>query len=231
MARAQVKLVLLIGFLVGAAIAAYGVSISQTSVVRATLLFYLLPVWATILGLAFLNERATLARMLAIALGLLGLFILTTGAQRMPLNAGDALAVGSGVIWAIATTLLKRAGDVPIWWLMTAQLLATALVALGLGWALGSVDLRALSLAPELVTMIVVISIVGLFPANLLIFWASQFLSPGRVGILLMAEIVTALATAAWLLPEEAMGLRGLLAVVFILCAAIVEFLPLRVRR
>ena len=50
-----------IGFVTGLGIALYATSLVHTDVVRATLLFYLTPIWATLIGIYWMNETANLA--------------------------------------------------------------------------------------------------------------------------------------------------------------------------
>ena len=58
------------GGLFGAALVSWNLALLLGEVVRVTLLFYLAPVWATLLALAVLGERVGWLRMLSVALGL-----------------------------------------------------------------------------------------------------------------------------------------------------------------
>ena len=59
--------------MIGAAFTFYANGLVQTSVIRATLLFYLSPIWSTIIGIIWLNERLTIARVISIIVALIGL--------------------------------------------------------------------------------------------------------------------------------------------------------------
>ena len=96
---------LVTGLLTGGAFVLYTVSIVLTEVVAAILLFYLSPVWATVLGRLLLGERFTASRLAALALGLGGLWVVLGSESGVPLprNPGDWCALAAGVMWALGT--------------------------------------------------------------------------------------------------------------------------------
>ena len=93
------------GLLTGGAFVLYSISIVLTEVVTAILLFYLSPVWATVLGRVLLAERFTGSRLAALALGLGGLWVVLGGESGVPLprNPGDWCALAAGVAWALGS--------------------------------------------------------------------------------------------------------------------------------
>ncbi len=226
--RPFLRQALLIGTFAGVAIGFYGVSLLLTTVVRATLLFYLMPIWATLMGLFWLNEPAGAQRWIAIALGLCGLALLMIGSDGAALNLGDGLALLSGIAWAITAVFLKRTGKAPFAGMIAVQFLSTGFVAIILGLVLGEITQSDIRIPYEAATLVIAVSLLGVLPAIAMIFWASQFLFPGRVGILLMAEAVVAIISASLLLPEEAQSLAQWAAVALIIGAAFVELLPTR---
>jgi len=64
------------GLFTGAAFSSYAIALNHTEVVRVLLLFYVTPIWSTLIGLAVLGERLTLSRLAALALALLGLVVI-----------------------------------------------------------------------------------------------------------------------------------------------------------
>jgi len=54
-------------------LALFTIGLVLSSVVRVTLLFYLAPIWSTLIGSYWLKEEVTRGRWIAIAIGLLGL--------------------------------------------------------------------------------------------------------------------------------------------------------------
>ena len=216
----------LIGFVGGAAMALYGIAMVHTEVIRATMFFYLMPVWGTLIGIYWLGEVARARRWLAIALGLAGMFGLFSADISSPFRLGDLLALLSGILWAVASALIKREGNIPVSAMLTSQFFFTSVFAILLGLMLGTLNPTELNVDRGALILATAIGLIALLPAALMIFWASQFLFPGRVGILLMAEVVVAIISASLLLPEEVLSPVEWLAVVLIIGAAIVEITP-----
>ena len=225
------------GVFTGAAFGLWTISLFYTEVVRAILLFYLTPVWSTLLGLAFLKERLNLFRAFGVIFGLAGLVVVLsggTGEHAIPdaagagqwtflQNFGDWLALIAGIAWALGTMGLYRSDGITI----TAQLFAFMFGSLVL--SLISVVLlnsgRPPTMAPELVSTILGFALLtGFFvlPMIWLTIWPATLLSPARVGLLLMTEVVVGLASAA-VFSGERFGWRESLGAALIVGAAVLE--------
>ena len=89
----------------GLALLLYTMSIVYTDVIRAILLFYLTPIWGTILARIFLRDVITPQRIFAMAVAIVGaLTIFGLGLQfPVPQNTGDWMGVSAGLLWAIAS--------------------------------------------------------------------------------------------------------------------------------
>lgn len=214
------------GLATGAAFSLYSTSVSMTEVVRAILLFYLTPVWGTLLGIAFLGERLTRPRAAALILAFAGLVVVLGGeGVPRPRNAGDWLALASGLSWAFGALLIYRAEEAGPVEQVTAfifgslavtvctMLLAPTLFMAGAGLP------DALRLLPWGILMAL-----WVLPMLFLTIWPSSLLTPGRVGILLMSDVIVAVATAAWF-SGEPFGLREATGTILIVSAAVVELL------
>jgi drug/metabolite transporter (DMT)-like permease len=215
------------GLFTGTAFAAYATSLLMTEVVRTLLLFYLSPVWSTLLGLALLGERLTRYRILALVLGFAGLLVvLGVGAQfPWPKNLGDWLALASGLAWAYGSLRLYKAGAVGLMeQLFVFVLGGFAVLALAAG--LGGQAFGASPEASALIEAAPWALLIGLLmlPMLILTIWPAMRLSPGRVGILLMGEIVVGVASAA-LLAGEPFGPREIIGTLLILGAGVIEVL------
>ena len=68
-------------------------------------------------------------------------------------------------------------------------------------------------------------SILILMPCFLIVFIVSKYLFPGRVGILMMSEVIVAIVTASILIPGEKMMLLQWLGAFAIMFAGIYEVL------
>lgn len=223
--RGQFGQAMAIGVLTGFGLALYASGLVYSSVVRATLLFYLTPVWATLLGMVWLGEKACWQRWAAIGGGFGGLLLLVSGGGSVPLNIGDLFAFFSGVFWAFGAAMIKRYDAVPVPGMAMFQFAFTALGAIVLGYVAGIVELPTGDLVVRVMPMAVLISIVAFLPAVCVLFWAQKFLFPGRVGLLMMSEVLTAVITASLLLPEERMSLAEWTGAALIIGACLVEVL------
>jgi len=216
--------VLITGLFTGGAWVLYSNSLLYTDVVRALLLFYLTPLWSTLLGRLVLGEPITPPRLLTIVMGIAGLVVILgfKGAFPVPHNLGDWLGLVSGMVWAGASVRLRREGASP---------LPDALFSYFLGGSLLALGAAALTLAPPMTAQVVAgmpvmfaISVGFILPSMWLIIYGSQRLSPGRVGILLMVEAVVGAASAA-LLTDEPFGAREAIGGALVIAAGVVDIL------
>jgi drug/metabolite transporter (DMT)-like permease len=223
--RGQLGHAIAIGALVGFGLALYASGLVYSSVVRATLLFYLTPVWATLVGIAWLGEKTCWQRWAAIGAGFAGLMLLVSGGGPVPLNIGDLFAFLSGVFWAFGAAMIKRYDTVPVPGMTMFQFAFTALGAILLGHVAGAVTLPTGDLLAQVMPMATLVSILAFLPAVCVLFWAQKFLFPGRVGLLMMSEVLTAVLTASLLLPEERMSAVEWAGAALIIAACLVEVL------
>jgi len=215
------------GALAGAAFGLYASSILLTEVVRALLLFYVTPLWSTALGLAFLGERLTVNRVIALTLGIAGLVVvLGAGVQfPWPRQIGDWLALASGLCWSFASVRLFQGGPTLVFEKTVVFVLFAFLVTLGLT----QLPLDTAGEFPSATALAggwrwYVVVVIFLLPATYMTIWPTTVLSPARVGILYMAEVVVGVCSAATL-TDEPFGIREALGTVLILSAGIVEVL------
>jgi len=219
----------LTGVVTGLALVLYADALIYTDVIRAMLLFYLTPVWSTLLARLYLNEPITGVRWLAIALGFAGLLIIfgIDIGVPMPQNVGDWMGLASGFAWAVAAVRMR--GDdtnhaieftsLHFFW---GAPLAGAIALLPLTGAHQAPDAAtALSVLPWLVPTLVAIVVPGSFAA----MWGASHLNPGIVGLLFMTEISVGTLTAA-LWAGEPFGLREIVGIVLISAAGVLESVP-----
>jgi hypothetical protein len=98
------------GGLFGGALVAWNLALIQGEVVRVTLLFYLAPVWATLLAVPLLREPVGRLRLISVILGLAGAAVLLGFADGLPLPRalGDWLGLAAGVLFALSVTLVRK---------------------------------------------------------------------------------------------------------------------------
>ena len=218
---------ILAGLMIGIAFNLYANGLLETTVARATLLYYLTPIWSTLLGVVWLSEPLTKARIIAIGVALIGLFLLLSNANssNQALNIGDLYSFMSGIFWAIGVSVLNRWATIPILPLLACTFLATTLfsaLTAGLLPANPVPDLQAVKMALPAAAFWAIFIFV---PSFFIIFRISQLLFPGRVGILTMTEAIVAIVSAAILIPEESMLLLQWLGAGAIILAGLIEVL------
>ncbi len=214
------------GFLIGAAFTFYANGLVETSVIRATLLFYLSPIWSTIIGIIWLKERLTIARVISIIIALLGLIFLLynfDNQENKALNFGDFSSVLSGLFWALGASILKKWSKVPILSLTTVVYFSTSILSILLAIIVYEAAIPSFSLIMENFVLAFTWSVIVLLPSFCIIFRISQILFPGRVGILMMSEVVVAVISAKIFLPEEQMFVLQWVGAIAILTAGLIE--------
>jgi len=224
----------LTGLVTGTAVVLYADGLVYTEVIRAMLLYYMTPVWSTLLARLILNEPITAVRWLAIALGLSGMLVILgfdpsidpsiDSGVPLPRNVGDWMALAGGFCWAIAAVRMRsdtRSSAIEftsLHFLLGAPV-ALLIALLPLAGAHNAPDAAtAAGVLPWLVPTLLVVVVTGSFAA----MWGASHLSPGIVGILFMTEISVGTATAAiW--AGEPFGAREIIGVVLITAAGLAE--------
>ena len=214
------------GFMIGAAFTFYANGLVQTSVIRATLLFYLSPIWSTIIGIIWLNERLTIARVISIIVALIGLILLLydfRNQETAMLNFGDFSSILSGLFWALGASILKKWSKLPIIPLTAIVYFSTTSLSILLAIIVYKAPIPSLALIGQNFSTAFIWSVIVLLPSFCIIFRISQILFPGRVGILMMSEVAVAVISAKILLPEEQMVILQWIGASAILLAGVVE--------
>jgi len=215
---------------VGGAVMLYGAAITETTVVRAVLLFYLAPAWSVAIECLFFGRRFRWFNALAFAIALAGVVLIFGG--RIDVGGwaiGDTMAIGSGISWSIGASLIFSSGRISVRRL--------ALYACATAIAIGS--LTALLLAVPIPGARVIVGSGSLAvgsgtiyfaPVLLATLWAARVLTPATITFLLTAEIISGVVSSALLL-DEPVGLKEFVGAALIAAAALVEVLiPAKLR-
>ncbi len=208
------------GFFMASAFTFYGLGLMVASVSKTTVLYYLTPVWSTILGRLFLGERAGAGRWIAIALALCGCsLVMEFNPLQASFEAVDLLGLLSGVFWGAGAVILRRYPDADFKNITFVQYVIGSILA-----AMAAVFLN-LSFPPfdaliQAIPITFLFSAVLFLPSVLLIFRVSQYLSPGLVGILMLSEALIAVITSM-LFIGEVLNFAQWAGVIIILAAGI----------
>lgn len=197
------------------------------------ILFYLTPIWSTLIGRYLFGWPITGARVAALLAGVVGLLLMlgAEGGMPVPRGLGEWLGLASGFFWAIASIGIKvkaTAGPAESTFLFAVGALLGGLILAPILAPLP--DLSALPAPGAVVGWVIftgalwwALSIMGLL-------WATTKLEPARVGILMISEVLVSVASAA-LIAGEVLTPTELMGGTLVLVAGVLEFLPARSRR
>jgi drug/metabolite transporter (DMT)-like permease len=210
-----------IGLFFGCAHMAFTTALTMGSVVRAMLLFYLLPAWGAIGGALFLGERLGPRRLLAVALSLSGVFVIMGGADalRQPLSLADGMALAAGFCYTAASIANRKAQAIP----MASRTLASFVgcTAVGVVALLFTTPVfPPLPLATWL--LLALFAFVWLLGGTLLTTYGVTHLQASRAAVLQVVELLVAVVSAVWL-GGESMAFKEWAGGAMILAATIVE--------
>lgn len=216
--------------LIGLAVTTYSVAITLSDVIRVVLLFYLAPAWGKIIEWAFMGQRWGWLSTLAVLVALCGAY-LVLGGEISPdaINAGDALAGFSGVVWAAGAALLFTAGRMHPASLSLVTALAATLVGAALVWGIAGGG-SAADVQPVGVTVGAFAGVIYVLPILLLTLWSAQRLSPAALSFLLTAEILSGVISGALFL-DEPFGPMQAAGATMVLLAAALEVVPVLLRK
>jgi len=190
------------GALMGAGFALYALGLVVASVTKTVILFYMTPIWSTVIAYFVLRERAGWGRWLAIAAALVGC-ALVTGVSRDELrfDPADLLGLLSGLFWALGSVMIRRYDGLNFVHVSFLQYLFGGIMALLAALYLGD-PIPQLNAFLQAIPPAFLASVVVFLPSVLLIFRIMQYVSPGLVGILMLSEALVAAVSAAFWLGE-----------------------------
>lgn len=217
-------LLLATGGLTGAMLATWNHALLTGEVVRVTLLFYLAPIWGTLLALLALDHKVGALRGLTILLGLIGAAVVLgfEGGLPVPRGEGEWMGLLSGVLFALGATCAHKLPsglelEKTFLTFLGATLVSAVLIPLQPGgWRLPvQVDPLAWPLAFALAVGVII-------PITALLLWGAGRLEPGRVSVLYICEVLAA-AVSATALTDDPFTLRDGLGASLIAGAALLE--------
>ncbi len=113
--RDEWLLLVLIGFFFALANISFNTALMHGEVVRVMLLFYLLPAWGALGGVLFLGEKLSMQRCFAIAISILGVFVIMgIDAISWEFSLADIMALAAGMCLSAAGVLNKKALKIPM---------------------------------------------------------------------------------------------------------------------
>ena len=223
------------GALIGLGYVFYASAFLYTEVIRAILLFYLMPVWGFLLARVVTGEVITPVRWLSMALGLSGMLVIFGIDDGVPLphNPGDWMALLAGIIWAVVSLMLltdrhsntlNYCGLFFFWSTLFATVLAL------LATAQGDLPAANWSALPAVLYWVIPLALFILIPGAIATVFSPSHLNPGVAGLLFMTEISVGASSAA-LFAGEPFGVSEWVGVALITLAGLSEPLYTLVNR
>ena len=213
----------------GATNAAFNWGVTEGDVVRVVLLFYLMPVWATLLARWLLNERLTRLVGLRLALALAGAMVVLWpqgGGLPLPQHPADWLGVIGGMFFALNNVLLRKYAHTPPEARGLAMFAGGVIVAGGVAALLTAGGGIAPIPAPAPGWMMgVVLMALAFLAANLGLQYGAERLPSALTAVVMTVEIVFASGSAV-LLGVERLSAQALWGGSLILLAILLAAWP-----
>lgn len=221
--RGEWRLLLLIGLLFGIANFLFTWALMVGSVVRAMLLFFLLPAWGVIGGKLFLHEPLGVRRLLAVALCLVGVFTIVGGVEvfEAPLSFADGAAFVAGMAYTGAGITNRSAVAIPmVSRTMMAFIGCTTIALLGLMVHVPAVPMMVASDW----ALLVLYAFMWLIGGTLLSTYGVTYVQASRAAVMQVLELIVAMVSAV-ILGGESLSIGEIMGALMILGATMIEAL------
>ncbi len=220
---------------IGFAMTLYSAALAYTDIVRVVLLFYLAPMWSTLIECLFLGRRWTWRSALGIALSALGLLVIFRG--ELPVEGlgvlGDWMALAAGLCWSLGSATMFSASRLNIPQMVTASFIGALLVAFVGVLLLDDISrFSTFSSSYSGVNIVLFLCVLGLLylvPVSAITLWGATQIPPAMMSFLLTLEVIAAVVTSALLL-DQPFGAPEFIGTVLIISAAMVEFVQVKAR-
>jgi len=203
-------------------------AVTLGDVVRAVLLFYLMPAWVVLLAWPMLGEKPTRGALLRLGLALTGVVIvLKTPSSPWPVpeSLPDWMALMAGFSFALTNILLRKLNHTPGESRMLAMFgggAVVAIIAAMLGMALGIVNALP---TPQFSWVALALVVSGVFlVANLALQYGAGHLSASATSLIMLSEVVFA-SVSSVVLGSAELSARTLLGGALILLASLLSVL------
>tara|TARA_Y100001949_G_scaffold4859_1_gene3744 strand:+ start:980 stop:1810 length:831 start_codon:yes stop_codon:yes gene_type:complete len=194
----------------------------EGEVVRVMILFYLSPVWATLLAFFILNERLKKRNIMALVLAIAGVFLISWHPEiefTKSFDRADFYAVTSGVAFAISNILVRKIGGLSHSVKMCSAWFGVMVLA-GCGILLTQDSFPVVTL-----NNLLLIFVLG-FPLMIIMTWTAQYavsnLPIYLSSVLFLFEIIVG-AISAVMLANEFITIIQFIGIIMILSAGLIN--------
>jgi drug/metabolite transporter (DMT)-like permease len=202
---------------------AFVLAVLEGEVLRVLLLFYLSPIWTTLLGRWLLHEPLNWRTWLMLGLGVGGALVMLwdPAVGRVPLNRADLLAASAGLAFALNNVMTRRITGLGV--RAKTHLAWLGVVIVSSGFVL--VQSPELPQAPSVAwfgTML--LGVGGFMLSTLAVVYGVTHMPVQRSAVIMLFELVVG-AVSAWLLAAEIVSMREWLGGALIMMAAVIAIL------
>ena len=201
---------------------AFVLALLEGEVVRVMILFYLSPVWATLLAFFILNEGLKKRNIMALALAIAGVFLISWHPEiefTKSFDRADFYAVTSGVAFAISNILVRKIGGLSHSVKMCSAWFGVMVLA-GCGILLTQDSFPVVTL-----NNLLLIFVLG-FPLMIIMTWTAQYavsnLPIYLSSVLFLFEIIVG-AISAVMLANEFITIIQFIGIIMILSAGLIN--------
>ncbi len=198
---------------------AFILAVLDGTVVRVLLLFYLSPVWATLLGMLLLDERLNRTAMLTLVLAMFGALVMLWEPELgmpWPKDRADWLALSAGVGFAFSNVLVRKLAHVSIRVKAASTWLGVSVLALV--WIIVS-DTALPAVEPPVIASAALLGVLGIVSMTLAVLYGVSYMPVHRSSVILLFEIVVG-AVSSLLLTSEVVLWREWIGGALIMLAA-----------
>lgn len=206
-------------------------AVTVGDVVRAVLLFYLMPAWVVVLAWPLLGEKPSQGSLARLALALTGVVIVLKSPESpwpWPSSMADGLALMGGFCFALTNVMLRRLHQQPT---------SSSMLAMFAGGALMATLTAMLGVQAGLVPMLPPVQgvwLMGVGAVSLMFLIGNMGLQYGATrlrasttSVIMLSEVVFASISSVWLGAGE-LSTRTLLGGALVLLAALLSALPFK---
>jgi len=197
---------------------AFILAVLDGHVVRVLLLFYLSPLWATLLGYFLLGEQLTRRAWMILGLSMIGAVIMLWHESLgfpAPKDAADWLALSAGMAFALTNVLIHKLDKASI-------MVKTATGWLGvlfLAFILILATAQPLNVSAEVITSALILGVVAMTLMNVAVVYGVTHMPVHRSAIILLFEVVVG-AVSSILLTNEIIHMREWIGGALVILAA-----------
>lgn len=198
---------------------AFILAVIDGQVMRVLLLFYLTPLWATLLGRFWLREQLSPMSWLTLALAITGaLIMLWDPAMGLPWPKSftDILAITSGMAFAVANAAVRKLQDTSIPAKNLAAWIGVVVLSVaGILWHDSSLPLVSVNV----ITWTVLLGGLLIMVMTYTVQYGVTHMAVHRSSIILLFELVAGAVSSQWLSNEQ-LGLQDWIGGFFVILAA-----------